>query len=183
MKFKALWIIFGVVFCYGLLPVTFPAIWTNFENPNVLIIERQECGCPCPEGVVKKGRLDFSASIRTQFPDLSENSHEITLTNFPPFNDIDNERPETFSFANGNSFKVEGYTVGADTILCRPGNCEFVPRFKVERWRLASYEPRFNTFPIIGVLIYLASGILGLPGFLAFIFLSWKQYRSNDRAK
>jgi hypothetical protein len=183
LKFKYCWIILGLALGYGLLPVTFPEITTNFENPNVLIIERQECGCPCPEGVIKKGTLIFSNDIREKFPDLSERSHEITLTNFPPFNEISNERPETFSFANGNTFKVEGYTVGADTILCQPGNCELVPRFKVERWGLTSYYARFNTFPIPGVLIYLALGILSLPSFLAFIFLSWKQYRSNDRGK
>src|SRR5688572_18472174 len=174
MKFKYFWIIFGLVLGSGLLPVTFPEITTNFDNPNVLIIERQECGCPCPEGVIKKGRLNFSNDIREKFPDLSEHSHEITLTNFPPFNGVSNERPETFSFANGNTFKIEGHTVGVDTILCQPEDCELVPRFKVESWALTSYYPRFQTFPVLAGLVYIVSAILGLPSLIAFIFLSWK---------
>ena len=183
MKFKYFWILFGLVLGYGILPVTFPEINTNFESPNVLIIERQECGCPCPEAFILKGTLHFSNEIRAKFPDLSERSHEITVINFPPYNEISNERPETFSFANENTFRILGHTVGVDTVLCQPEDCLLVPRFKVESWALTSYYPRFQTFPILAAMIYMVSAILGLPTLIAFVFLSWKQDRSNDRSK
>lgn len=178
MKFKFFWIVFGLVFGYGLLPVTIPDFSADFDNPNTLLIRRQECGCPCAEGVIEKGRLFFSEDVKEEFPGLSERSHEITLTNFPPF-EIRNGAPEEFEFANTNTFRVTGHTVGIDTIVCQPENFESVPKFEVESWALTSYYPRFLTFPILIVIGYYVAGILAAPSLIAFAFIFFTRKRKD----
>ena len=70
---------------YGLLPVSINFKKFDFNKPNTLEIRYQVCGCPCPEAVIIKGKLQFSEYIKQEFPDLQEDGKEITLKNFPLF--------------------------------------------------------------------------------------------------
>ena len=117
----------------------------------------------CRRGVIKKGRIEFSESIKHLYPKLNENGREITLIDFPPYDEITMEKPQSFDFANGNNFRVTGQVVGVDTILCNPTNCEIVPKFKVESWTLTSYYPRFLKFGISTMLTYFGLWIIALP--------------------
>ena len=178
MKFKYFWIVFGLILGYGLLPVTLPDLTGNFEKPNTLLVRRQECGCPCAEGVIEKGRLIFSEEVKKDFPQLSERSREITLTNFPPF-EIRNGTPEEFEFANINTFRVTGHTIGIDSIPCSAASFESVPKFEVQSWALASYYPRFLTFPLPITIGYYVAGILTLPTCIAFVFIFFSRKRKD----
>jgi len=177
MKLKYIWIISALILGYGLLPVTLPDYSNNFDNPNTLLVGRQECGCPCAEGFIKKGHLKFTENIKKQFPTLSENDKEITLVNFSPYNNINNRN---FDFANSNTFKVIGQVIGVDTILCDPSNCEVVPKFWVSSWKLTSYYPRFWKFNPPISLTYVCLWIIGLPILIINTFNSWKKKVKKD---
>ena len=175
MIFRYAWIVLVLVLGYGLLPVTLSDYSNNFNNPNILLIERQECGCPCAEGFIKKGHLKFSDEIKKQFPTLSEVNNQITLIDFQPFDDITNKKSETLSFANENSFKVSGQTIGVDTILCEPTNCEIVPKFKVNDWALTTYYPRFWKFSSPTILIYFGLCLFAFPILTIASFIRWRR--------
>ncbi|MCW8897922.1 MAG: hypothetical protein OQJ96_01030 [Flavobacteriales bacterium] len=177
--FNFLWIILMFVLLFGLLPVTIPDLSDNFKNPNVLLINRQECGCPCAEGVIKKGKLIISQEILDKYPKLRDNHFEITLTNFSPYNDISNDKPETFDFANFNSFKVTGQVIGVDTILCNPNNYEIVPKFQVTDWKLTRYYPKFLKFSSPIMLLYLGLWCVALPTLTITTIYKAKRKRKN----
>jgi hypothetical protein len=183
MKLKYVWIILTLILGYGLLPVTLPDYSDNYSQSNILLIDRQECGCPCAEGVIRKGQLKFSPSIKQLYPTLNENGREITIIDFPPYNDITMEKPETFDFANGNTFKVTGQVVGVDTILCDPTSCEIVPKFKVDSWTLTSYYPRFWKFGIPTMLTYFGLWIIGLPIVSITTFVKWEKKKANKQTQ
>jgi len=182
MKLKFGWIILTLILGYGLMPVTLPYYSDNYAQPNTLLIDRQECGCPCAEGVIKKGQLKFSESIMHLYPTLNENGGEITLIDFPPYDDITMEKPETFDFANGNTFRVTGQVVGVDTILCDPTNCEIVPKFKVDSWTLTSYYPRFWKFGIPAMLTYFGLWLIAFPILTIMTFVRRKR-KTKTREK
>ncbi len=163
MKLIIAWI-FSILFViYGLLPVSLTLQNDDLNRPNTLLIERQECGCPCAEGVIIKGQLRFSDDIKNKFPELQEKGNEITLTDFPPFDNLTNYNTMTFDFANNNTFKVSGQVIGIDTILCDPTNCEIVPRFQVSNWTTTTYYPRFWLFGKTLFIAYWSIIVLCLP--------------------
>ena len=181
MKLKISWAILIIAIIYGLLPVTIPDKTNNFNKPNVLLIDRQECGCPCAEGIIRRGKLQISQEIKNKFPELDDNQIEITLVDFPPYDDISNDNPQTFDFANYNSFKVTGQVIGVDTILCDPQNCEVVPKFRVTNWALTSYYPRFYNLSIVTTLFYFGMLVTGIP-ILTFLTVDkWRQLRKQKR--
>ena len=178
MKRKYIWIILLSILLYGVLPIKIPNYFDDFalfEKPNILLVSRQECGCPCAEGVILKGTLEYSEKIKKQFPTLSPNSQEITIVNFSPFDDITNENYQTFDFANNNNFKIDGEVIGVDTILCNPENCEIVPKFRVENWSLNSYYARFWLWDITFILVYFALWVIALPSMLIISFVDKKK--------
>lgn len=163
MRFLIAWALLIFFVGYGLLPVSLRLLIDEVSKPNTLLIERQVCGCPCAEGVIIKGQLQFSESIKSKYPNLTENENEITLTEFPPFDNLTNYNAMTFDFANNNTFKVSGHVIGVDTILCDPTNCEIVPKFQVSDWTTTTYYPRFWLFDKFIFIAYTSSILLGLP--------------------
>ena len=175
MKLSHALIITALLLAYGFLPVTIPYYSGNYSNPNTLLISRQECGCPCAEGKIVKGRLHFSDSIKKAFPNLDESVREFTLKNFPPFNKINSGKLETLDFANNNDFKVTGKVIGVDTILCTPSNCEIVPKFEVSSWTLTTYYPRFQKFNYLFRILYFGVLLIGITFIAIKISLVWKK--------
>ena len=178
MKSNYIWIFLALFLVYGILPLTIPDYSEDYSQANTLLIERQECGCPCAEGVILKGQVGLSDEMKRKYPTLVETGTEITLVDFDPFDNITNEDVTTFDFANGNEFKVVGKVVGVDTILCDPSNCEVVPKFEVKKWSLTSYSPKFLTFSLPLVALYFVLGIIGTPALLARIFLMFKKVKT-----
>lgn len=160
---KTLWTILTLILIYGLFPTKFPDYSNNYEKSNQLLIDRQVCGCPCAEGVIKKGKLAISQKLKDIYPQLNDNQTQITLTNFPPFDNITNERLETFYFANENYFKITGQVIGVDTILCNPEYCELAPKFKVSDWTLIQYYPNYKKLNILMHLAYIGLWIVVFP--------------------
>jgi len=160
---KFLWILLILLLLFGLLPVKIPNLFNDFKKPNVLLIDRQVCGCDCAEGRIKNGTLKISQNIMDKYPELGDKHFEVTLTNFPPFDNLSNDKLETFDFANHNTFKVTGNVIGVDTVLCNPESCEIVPKFQVNEWTLTSYYPKFFRFNTPSILTYFGLWIIALP--------------------
>jgi hypothetical protein len=179
MKLKIVWTALTLILGYGLLPVTLPDTSNNFDNPNTLIIRRQECGCPCADGLIMKGQLEFSRDIKNRFPALLEKVNEITLTNFPPF-EVSMDHMETFYFANEDVFKITGQTIGVDSIQCGgPSEYQIVPRFRVDTWSLTFYKPRFSRLSIILQLAYFGLAVIVVPVMLILTFVDWKKRKRS----
>ena len=175
---KTIWFLLTLILVYGILPVTIPDFTDDYNKSNTILIERQECGCPCPEAVIVKGKLAISSKMRAKYPELGDNYNQINLVNFPPFDDISSDEPHTFDFANYNSFKITGEVVGIDTIFCTPQACEIAPIFKLEKWNLVNYVPKFQNANILVTLAYFGLWILFLP-ILAIITIV-KYFRKNN---
>ena len=152
---------------FGLLPVTIP----NSQLPdkeNALLINRQECGCPCAEAVIVGGKLNIDSTIIKNYPTIQTTS--MTVVNFPPFENITNDNYATFEFANGNSFRIHGKVIGIDTIYCDPPNCEIVPLFEVDDWTITTYHFKFWQFDKLLLFSYIGAWLFALPAYLVIAF-------------
>ncbi|WP_222166649.1 hypothetical protein [Edaphocola aurantiacus] len=136
---------------YGLLPVKFPDRKQDYDAPNTLFITNQECGCPCPNARVLKGKLVAADSILLQYPGLIVDAGEIELENFPPY-----KKPiADYGFIAFNQFKVKGHISGAYAVYCDPGGCKYVPKFTVESWSMTTYYAKFWLFPAwLAICVY-----------------------------
>ena len=127
---------------YGFLPISIPK-YGNQTSENELRIERQECGCPCPNSRIVGGELEISEEWIKKNPQLIDNKSEINI-----ISNSNHKRIEWFWELQGEtSYFVEGEIIGIDTILCNPENCEIAPRFEIKKIRLNSYVCLLYTSP------------------------------------
>ena len=165
MKNKLLLIIPFLICGYGFLPVSFHYNRKNLKNPNTIIIRHQECGCPCPNAYLKEGQLIIPNDILNTFRNIDKK--EINLSGKDPFEPYDPELA-------GQDIMITGKVVGVDTSLCTPSDCEIVPIFKVDKWYVSTYYPRFWIQGIIFLYTFLISIFLSAIIVLYFIGLSIK---------
>jgi len=162
-------LILSVAFvAYGLLPYN-KAKNVDTTKSNQLIVEQQECGCPCPDAAVLKGNLDIPPDITTKYPSLNLRQINLDISDF--------NEPYNFETGHAKLF-ITGKVVGADTILCEPANCEIAPRFQVEKWALVDSVARAWTFPTWMAALFLVN-LLFAPT-LTFIEVK-ERLRSSKR--
>lgn len=171
--FWALVIVLLLFLAYGFLPVKIPDTKQDYNTPNTLLISVQECGCPCPNSHLLKGRLLASDSIRLRYPDLKLEVSEIELVDFPPY-----ERPvQNVDFIYFNQFVVKGHISGADTVFCDPSGCTLVPRFTVESWSMTTYYSKFWLFPKWLAILFIICLLLVLPALVIYaLYQLWQRY-------
>jgi hypothetical protein len=68
---------------YGFLPVSFLSGVSKINNPNTLLIRKQECGCPCPGALILNGGFFIPPSLKTQGLNILTN--EINITGDDPY--------------------------------------------------------------------------------------------------
>ena len=138
---------------FGLLPYN-KAYNIDTTKPNQLIVRNQECGCPCPNGVILNGRLKIADSILSKYPSFDTSQLNLDIENLGDTYNVEIMQSRIF---------VKGNVVGADTILCDPTNCEVTPHFKVESWALVDTVVRAWTFPVWVGLLFLINLLLIFP--------------------
>ena len=124
------------------------------STPNHLIIDQQECGCPCPDASITKGKINIPTDISTQYPNLLTTQINLDVKDF--------NEPYNFELGYAKLFVI-GQVVGADSVLCDPTNCELVPRFKVEEWALIDSVARAWIFPRWAGLLFIMNLIFFAP--------------------
>lgn len=151
---RILFLILSITFAvYGLLPYH-KATNIDTTKPNQLIINQQECGCPCPDAGVMKGQLQFPQDIAIQYPTLHTTQLNLDIKDF--------NEPYNYELGQAKLF-IKGKVVGADTILCEPTNCELAPRFQVDSWALVDTVARAWTFPRWAGLLFIINLFMFLP--------------------
>lgn len=175
MNLKYVWAALTIFLGFGFLPEKIPDYSDNYNQTNNLLVERQECGCPCANAVIVKGEIQLSDSLKRAFPELNEK--EISLINFSAFDNV----AENYNFIFDNKFKVTGKVIGIDTIFCQPSNCEVVPKFKVDSWTLPNYYPKFWRFNPVVTAIYLLTWIIGLPMLAIVTAMNFLRKRKNNQ--
>lgn len=168
MKFVILFSV--LISIYGFLPVSLTAEKIDLTKPNTLVIQHQECGCPCPEASVKKGSLVIPEEIKSKYPNIHLN--EVNLTGRDPFD------PYDFELAQQH-ITVVGEVVGIDTIECDPSGCEIAPVFKVESWSVDTYYPKFWTHGKWFLILFLLSCLLSA---VCAVFFAWQFIRRASKA-
>jgi hypothetical protein len=137
MKPRSLILIPLIICAYGFLPLSFRFNNNALKDPNTLIIHHQQCGCPCPNAFIQQGLLVIPDSIQKVYGNIHKS--EVNITGNDPFE----------PYEPGLEMKevmIKGKVIGVDTILCDPSGCEVVPVFKVEKWSVNEYYPRFWRF-------------------------------------
>jgi hypothetical protein len=151
---RILFLILSITFAvYGLLPYH-KATNIDTTKPNQLIINQQECGCPCPDARVIKGQLQIPQDIAIQYPTLHTTQLNLDIKDF--------NEPYNYELGQAKLF-IKGKVVGADTILCEPTNCELAPRFQVDSWALVDTIARAWTFPSWVGLLFIINLFMFLP--------------------
>jgi len=138
---------------YGFLPYN-KVKNIDTSKPNQLVINQQECGCPCPDASVIKGQLSIPPDVASKYPALHTNELNIEIKNF--------NEPYNYELGHAKLF-IKGKVVGADTILCDPTNCEFAPLFQVESWALVDKVARAWIFPNWIGLLFIINLFLFAP--------------------
>ena len=71
---------------YGLLPYhSATNIYTT--NQNQLIINQQECGCPCPDATIEEGQLQIPHDIATKYQLLNTTQLYLDIKHYnEPYN-------------------------------------------------------------------------------------------------
>lgn len=175
MKFK-LFLLFPFIVCaYGLLPVSFHFDKASLNNPNNLLIQYQECGCPCPNAYIKQGQIIIPEDLQRKYSNIDK--REINITGRDPFEPYD---PELATL----DIIVTGKVVGMDTVLCNQSGCEVVPLFKVDKWSVSIYYPRLFTHGRVFLIIFLISTLLSAVITLTFIVTKIKRaVRRKDQPR
>jgi hypothetical protein len=138
---------------YGMLPFR-KATNVDTSIPNQLIVEQQECGCPCPNAVILKGQLNIPPEIALKYQPIHTTQINLDIEDFNQAYNLNLGMPNLF---------VKGKVTGIDTILCEPANCELAARFKVESWACTGYVARAWTFPMWAGIFFMANLILFAP--------------------
>ena len=164
------WTLSACFVFFGLVPYN-KAFNIDTTKPNQLIVRNQECGCPCPNGVILLGHLKMSDSILSKYQ-----SFDTTQLNI----DIENLGDAFNAEIMQSRFYVKGNVVGADTILCAPTNCELTPHFKVESWALVDTVARAWTFPVWLGILFLFNLFLLFPALtIAEIVRQIRKYKAK----
>ncbi len=151
---RILFFILSIAFAiYGLLPYH-KATNVDTTKPNQLIINQQQCGCPCPDALVIKGQLQIPQDIGIQYPTLHTTQLNLDIKDF--------NEPYNYELGQVKLF-IKGKVVGADTILCEPTSCELAPRFQVDSWALVDTVSRAWTFPSWAGLLFIINLFMFLP--------------------
>lgn len=170
---RLLILIFAIAFAiYGFMPYH-KATNIDITKPNQIIIQQQECGCPCPDAQIIKGQILIPDEISIKYQRIHTSQINLDITGF--------NEPYNHEIGHAKLF-ITGNVVGADTILCEPTNCEIAPRFKVERWALVDNVAKAWTFPPWAALAYLINLIVLLPT-LAIIEISNSLKYKKKRSK
>ena len=149
MKNKFFIIILFAICAYGFLPVSLFFDKSDAKKPNYLLIERQECGCPCPNASIKEGKLLIADDTLKKYSQIS--TKEINISGRNPFvNDLDLTLKQVI---------VYGKTVGVDSVMCEPSDCELVANFEVYNWKINGYYPRLWIHGSGFLLLFLGSSI------------------------
>lgn len=151
---RILFLTFSITFAiYGLFPYH-RAINIDTTKPNHLVVIQQECGCPCPDAGIVKGRLQIPKEIASKCQTLDTSQINLEIKGF--------NEPYNFELGRAKLF-IKGKVIGVDTILCDETNCELAPRFQVDSWALADTVVNVWTFPVWAGLLFLANIFLFLP--------------------
>ncbi len=151
---KNLFLILSIFFSvYGLLPYH-KATNIDTTKPNQLVINRQECGCPCPDAEVIKGQLQIPNDIALKYQTLTTTQLNLDIKSF--------NEPYNYELGHAKLY-IKGKVIGADTILCEPTNCELAPRFQVDSWALVDNVANAWTFPNWLALLFLINLFLLMP--------------------
>jgi hypothetical protein len=148
---------FSIAFVvYGLLPYNKA---TNIDTtmPNQLVVNQQECGCPCPEAGIIEGRLNIPQELASKYKNIHTSQLNLDIEDF--------NEPYNYELGQAKLF-IKGKVVGADTILCDPTNCEIAPRFRVDSWRLVETVATAWTFPVWLGLLFLITLFLLMPALI-----------------
>jgi hypothetical protein len=121
------WLSISLAFVlYGFLPYH-KAYFKDTSAPNQLIISWQECGCPCPDAAIKKGRLLIPPGIAARYEHILSSEINLEIKGFN----------EPYNYELGHSLLyITGHVVGADIVECTPDGCDYAARFKVDHWGL-----------------------------------------------
>ena len=138
---------------YGLFPYH-RAFNIDSTKPNHLVVIPQECGCPCPNAGIVKGRLQIPHEIRSKCQTLDTTQINLDIKDF--------NEPYNFELGQAKLY-IKGKVIGVDTILCDETGCELAPRFQVDSWALADTVVNVWTFPVWAGLLFLANIFLFLP--------------------
>ena len=156
---------------YGLLPYK-KASNIDTRKPNQLIIDQQECGCPCPDALVVKGELQIPPNLLIVSPALQTSQINLEIDNFN----------EQYNFDLGHArLFVSGKVIGADTLMCEPTKCELAPRFKVESWGLVEYVARAWMFPGWALILFIINVVIFIPALVIIEIV--KQIRNRERVQ
>lgn len=155
---------------YGLLPYN-KVKNIDTSKPNQLVIDQQECGCPCPDASVIKGKLIIPPDVASKYPELRTTELNIDIKNF--------NEPYNYELGHAKLF-IKGKVVGADTILCDPAKCELAPLFQVDSWALVDTVARAWIFPTWAGLLFIINLVLFAPTLIITdIVKRIRQYKDN----
>jgi hypothetical protein len=154
------WILSAGFVLFGLMPYN-KAYNIDTTKPNQLIVRNQECGCPCPNGVILTGRIKIADSILSKYQSFDTTQLNLDIENIGSTYNVE---------VMQSRFFVRGNVVGADTILCDPANCEVTPHFKVESWGLVDSVPRAWIFPVFLVYEFLVNLLFIFPALTVLEF-------------
>jgi hypothetical protein len=143
---------FFLFLLYGTLPITLSTIWYSERN-NDLIITGQQCGCPCPEARLIKGKLSFPEKIINLHPNIS--NHELSLTGNSPLENFSHEIYQS-------EIIIEEKIIDVDTNFCSGYEFNLIPKFEVSNWTLKNYIPKFQIWVTFFFLSYIILIPLGL---------------------
>ena len=140
------WTISFLVFSFGFLPYRLSFNRNYKSQPNVLLVDHSECTC-CADFGLLQGEISIPDSLK----EILKNKREIEIVGEnTPLNQFKNEAA-TFDLIVGNSIILKGEVVGVDSLY----GCDARPIFAVKKWGLKTYYPRFLTFGVTTMLIYL----------------------------
>jgi hypothetical protein len=148
-KITQLWLISLAIILYGFLPYKYPYN-PDITSPNNILVGFNECGCPCPDDVIK-GYIDIPEDTLKKYKGL--NSTMFFLTEESK-NDVPFEIQKAYA-------EVE--LVKIDTLICGIEGCSYVPVVKINNWSSVQYEARFGGFSKPVVVAYAINFVLFAP--------------------
>ena len=152
------WLISILFIAFGLSPYH-KAKNVDTSKPNQLIIDLQQCGCPCPDASVIKGQIQIPSEIAIKYTALDTKQINLDIKEF--------NEPYNYELGHARLF-ITGKVVGLHTILCEPTNCELAPHFQVDSWGLINSVARAWTFPNWAGFSFLLNLIIIFPALTVF---------------
>lgn len=154
------------------IPAHFPSTLGK-PGKDEAIIHFQECGCPCPDALVKEEHFSIPDSLAEK---LKQNEFlEIYLEND---SDIDYESSQF-------DIKIKGKIIGANPDFCDGNDCYYTPIVRIDSWEIADYVSWFwnwdRNFAMSYLLVTLMSSIVTLV--LSIIKIVEKFDNRNSKRK